>query len=116
MLVGCVPASLRADSPAVPVGLRGKIKEEAAAAGGCRGTFAPKACRSRRARQVAAWRAIGREAGVPPPEWGKNLFCAHYEEHFPGKRPARPCVPAHQHRIAISEQHSSETHSIMRIT
>src|SRR3546814_1436651 len=88
-LGACVPASLRSDSPAGPVGLRGKIKEEAAAAGGCRGTFAPKACRSRRARQVAAWRAIGREAGVPPPEWGKNHFCAHHEANFPGKRQAR---------------------------
>src|SRR5690606_15777878 len=44
--------------PARPAGVRGKMKEEAFAAGGCRGTFAPKACRSRRARQVATRRAI----------------------------------------------------------
>src|SRR3546814_17958223 len=70
----CVPASLRPDSPAWPVGLRGKIKEEAAAAGGCRGTFAPKACRSRRARQVATRHAIGTAAGKHPRSWVKNLF------------------------------------------
>src|SRR3546814_3384318 len=68
----CVPASLRPDSPAWPVGLRGKIKEEAAAAGGCRGTFAPKACRSRRARQVATRHALGQEAGNPPRSWVKK--------------------------------------------
>src|SRR3546814_9768583 len=48
----CFPASLRSDRPAWPAGLRGQIKEEAFAAGGCRGTCAPKACRPRRARQV----------------------------------------------------------------
>src|SRR3546814_17924162 len=53
---------------------RSKIKEEAAAAGGCRGTFAPKAYRSRRARQVATRHAIGQEAGNPPRSWVKNLF------------------------------------------
>src|SRR5690606_9188283 len=39
------PASLQPDVPARAAGLRGEIKEEAFAAGGCRGTFAPKACR-----------------------------------------------------------------------
>src|SRR3546814_18099188 len=48
------------------------MKEEAAAAGGCRGTFAPKACRSRRARQVATRHAIGQEAGNPPRSWVKS--------------------------------------------
>src|SRR3546814_11687503 len=74
--------------------------EEAAAAGGCRGTFAPKACRSRRARQVAAWRAIGREAGVPPPGWGKNLFCAHPEAHFRSeeRRVGKECVSTCRYR------------------
>src|SRR5690606_37854439 len=52
-------------SPARPAGLRGKIKEEAFAAGGCRGTFAPKACRSRRARQIATRRAIRQEDPFP---------------------------------------------------
>src|SRR3546814_16529908 len=46
-------------SPTRPAGLRGEIKEEAFAAGGCRGTFAPKACTPRRARKVATGRAIG---------------------------------------------------------
>src|SRR3546814_180713 len=39
--------------PARPAGLRGEIKGEASAEGRRRRTFAPKACRSRRARQVA---------------------------------------------------------------
>src|SRR3546814_6798611 len=42
------PASLRSGVPARTAGLRGEIKEEAFAEGGCRGTFAPKACRPRR--------------------------------------------------------------------
>src|SRR5690606_20932527 len=67
-------------SPARPGGLRGKIKEEAFAAGGCRRTFAPKACRSRRARQIATRRAIrqegpsqdlGEEPKKNPPPRGK---------------------------------------------
>src|SRR3546814_12434924 len=62
----CVPASLRSDSPAWPVGLRGKIKEEAAAAGGGRGKFATKAYRSRRARQAVTRHATGQEARNPP--------------------------------------------------
>src|SRR3546814_14085169 len=37
------PASLRSGVPARTAGLRGEIKEEAFAEGGCRGTFAPKA-------------------------------------------------------------------------
>src|SRR5690606_38440135 len=61
--------------PARPAGLRGKIKEEAFAAGGCRGTFAPKACRSRRARQIATRRAIGQEG--PSPDLGKNKKAPH---------------------------------------
>src|SRR3546814_7946539 len=48
------------------------MKEEAAAAGGCLGTFAPKACRSRRARQGATRQAIGQEAGNPPRSWVKS--------------------------------------------
>src|SRR3546814_2576803 len=61
-------------SPAWPAGLRGEIKEEAFAVGGCRGTFAPKACRPRRARQVAATRAISKQAETLYPESGEVLF------------------------------------------
>src|SRR5690606_23405344 len=53
-------------SPARPAALRGEIKEEAAVAGGCRGTFAPKGCRSRRAGQMAAERAIKQIALASP--------------------------------------------------
>src|SRR3546814_12329200 len=56
--------------PARPAGLRGKIKEEALAAGGCRGTFAPQACRSRRARQIPTMRAIRPEGTHPGLGWG----------------------------------------------
>src|SRR5690606_19309847 len=45
-----VPVPLRSDRTDVhawPAGLRGEIKEEASAAGGGRGTFARKVCRSR---------------------------------------------------------------------
>src|SRR5690606_29722856 len=41
----------RCDLTAGPAGLRGEIKEEAFAAGGSRGTFARKVCRSRPARE-----------------------------------------------------------------
>src|SRR3546814_3103834 len=58
--------------PAGPAGIRGEIKEGASAASGCRGTFATKACRSRRARQVATRRAIGQEAGNPSRSSVKN--------------------------------------------
>src|SRR3546814_2102471 len=73
--------------PAGPAGLRGEIKEEASAAGGCRGTFATKACRSRRARQVATRRAIGQEAGNPS-----------------------------RSSVKRSEEHTSELQSLMRIS
>src|SRR3546814_8688095 len=53
------PASLRSGVPARTAGLRGEIKEEAFAEGGCRGTFAPKACRPRRDVGSQACRKAG---------------------------------------------------------
>src|SRR5690606_25631108 len=68
----CKPAI---HGPARPAGLRGKIKEEAFAAGGCRRTFAPKACRSRRARQIATRPVIDQEG--PSPDLGEEPKKSH---------------------------------------
>src|SRR3546814_12220251 len=71
-------------------GLRGEIKEEAFAVGGCRGTFAPKACRPRRARQVAATRAIRKKAETLSPDSGEVLFFASFPPS-PPRASNRPC-------------------------
>src|SRR5690606_868610 len=68
----CKPAI---HGPARPAGLRGKIKEEAFAAGGGRRTFAPKACRSRRARQIATRPVIDQEG--PSPDLGEEPKKSH---------------------------------------
>src|SRR3546814_9625396 len=59
--------------PARPACLRGKIKGEAFASGGCRGPFATQACRSRRPRSRP--QQIGR-AQVGTPVTNAHILCS----------------------------------------
>src|SRR3546814_2843458 len=85
--------------------------------GGCRRTFAPKACRPRRARQIAPKRAIeqfslSREKNQTktPRDAGRFAFLRY--------RGAENSAPGDRHVVARvrSEEHTSELQSLMRIS
>src|SRR3546814_1821028 len=86
------PASLRSGVPARTAGLRGEIKEEAFAEGGCRGTFAPKACRPR--RDPSGRREARNQAPGSLDEHRRHHPCPRRRNPYNPPPPRLPVAPA----------------------